>query len=191
MRIRMKPGVLVNPLVIAVTLVTLSACSSPKRTDTKFSARSVVPPPSGFHLSSRSGVYNGAVDSTKFDSLIGAPRSAELFGFVMGYNETFDSDQGDDTIEIDLAQFKTASVATQFNQRGITVEVGLGATESPVPGLAGAVELDGTKPLSDGVYHHLINNVRGRDAMSIEFTTNSPARVELLPMLAKEQAPRL
>ena len=116
-------------------------------------------------------------------------RTAASFGFVGGYDVTYDQTTGDDYVEVFLAQFTTAAHASAFEQVLLTARSG--AARSTFAAIPGAVALDDTQPESDGTYEHDIAALKGTRLMGVSYTTTNSGPVNQLSSIALTDYRRL
>lgn len=147
-------------------------------------AAEVVAPPSGYTVSTASGVTNGPITSAAFDQNVGAYASV-AFSFKDGYDVTFDSVTSSDSIEVTLFRLGSAADVAGFAQI-LTKNIGtakLSPTRTTIGSIPGSVVLTGTKAGSDGFF--LIDALapKGADLMVVEYSSLA-APSGLPPILA-------
>jgi hypothetical protein len=151
-------------------------------------AQVLVPAPAGFEPSTASGVTNGPIDRAAFDKQLGSG-SATTLHFVDGFDQTYDSTTGNDSVDVTLFDFASPADGAQFLQS--YGPSGQSQKESPFPGIAGAVEYTATHAASDGTYDHTVAATKGSRVMIVSYLNDAPAAPTLLATLATQQYARL
>jgi hypothetical protein len=151
-------------------------------------AQVLVPAPAGFEPSTASGVTNGPIDRAAFDKQLGSG-SATTLHFVDGFDQTYDSTTGNDSVDVTLFDFASPADGAQFLQS--YGPGGQAQKESPFPGIAGAVEYNATQATSDGTYDHTVAAAKGSRVMIVSYLNDASAPPTLLATLATQQYARL
>ncbi|HXB37322.1 MAG TPA: hypothetical protein VNU75_06425 [Acidimicrobiales bacterium] len=170
-------------LVVAVTMAVFTgplfmgsgtAGASAKTTTTRSVTSRVIRAPIGYMESSGSGVTNGPVSSAAFDQWIGTGSSA-AYGYVGGYDVTYNNTATNESIEVTLFSFHSHADAGAF---GTVAPGGWGASSlAPVTktirAIRGSVVEIGTKAGSDGFYLVDAFATKGNTAMIVEYANTS------------------
>jgi hypothetical protein len=154
---------------------TASVSSQPTRPNL---ATAVLPLPAGYAMSTSPNSHNGPISQQQFNQLADGSGTAASLGFTRGYEITYDSTDptSPDSVEIVLATFSTEAAAKNFvsilvasflvDQRDQSV------VQHPYPGIAGAIELDGTRFSRYGAVDYAVVAARGAAIMGLDYTTD-------------------
>ncbi len=148
----------------------------------------VVPAPAGFTVSQTAGVANGPVNAAGFDSFIGTKGVAAQLHYVTGYQITYDSIQGSDSVAVALFQFTAPADATIF-VTGFSQSSGIKTGSDPA--IPGAVVYDSTAADSSGSYQHGVIAAKGDTVMIVNYSNGSATRPALVNDLAQQQYSKL
>jgi hypothetical protein len=97
------------------------------------------------------------MDAAWFNQHMGTPNLAASLHFVRGYDVTYDTNTGSDSIEVTLFQFATAADATAFKAGYVP---GGPINSRSDPGIPGADDFDSTSP-NQGTYDHGVVATKG------------------------------
>jgi hypothetical protein len=170
-------------LVVAFTMAVFTgplflgsatAGASTKISTTRSVTSRVIRAPIGYMESSGSGVTNGPVSRAAFDQWIGTGSSA-AYGYVGGYDVTYNNTATSESIEVTLFSFHSHADAAAF---GSVAPGGWGASSlTPVTktirAIRGSVVEIGTKAGSDGFYLVDAIATKGDTAMIVEYANSS------------------
>ena len=140
----------------------------------------VVPAPSGFTLSP--DVHNGPMSPAEFNQYWGDPASLH---FARGYDVTYDSNDGSDSIEVTLFQFATPADAANF-RAGFTLGDPVTMNSRADPVIPGGDDYDSTSP-DQGFYDHGMIATKGSRVFVIDDLTGRAAPVPLVETMARQQ----
>jgi hypothetical protein len=145
-------------------------------------------------LSTSSDVKNGPISTADFDKNVGTGAAA-TYHFQQGYDITYDSTSSNESIEVTLLAFESATDASHFVP-AILLNVGaasLAPTRSTLSTIPGSTVLTSTKAGSDGFYVIDIVAQKGNIVMVLEYANDSaPTGVPtVLSTSAQDQYSRL
>ena len=143
----------------------------------------IVPAPSGFAPSQAGGLGNGPLNAADFNQIIGGKNPAAGLHFVRGYDVTYDSTSGNDSIVVFLFQFATPADATVFKADSVSVAPGKPRADLFIPG---AEDYDATSP-DQGMYDHGVIGIKGSTVFVIDDSTGSTAPVPRVGTMARQQ----
>ena len=160
--------------------------TTPARSATLVTTR-VIHAPIGYEASTGSGATNGPVTPTDFDSWIGAG-SATAFGYVRGYDVTYDCTATNESIEVTVFSFRTHAEAGAFTDTAVT-EWGassLDPVRKSIPAIHDSIVELGTKAGQDGFYLVDAFATKGDTMMVLEYANT--AKPTSVPHVLKSAA---
>lgn len=178
---------------VAVSTTTAPGTTAPASATSATAQRlgTLLVEPPGFLPSTSTDVTNGPIGPAALDTMVGQPGAAVSFGFLGGYDETYDMTSGNDSVEVFLAQFTTTANAAAFEQVLIQARSGTGVARSTFGAIAGAVALDDTQAADDGTYEHDVTATKGARLMGVSYIASSSVPVPQVGSIAVTQYRRL
>jgi hypothetical protein len=146
----------------------------------------IVPAPAGFAIFQQSGVQNGPLTASGFDSFVASPGAAAQLHYVTGYQTNYGDISNGDVLNVSLLEFASAQDAANFVS-GFSVD---GVKTGADPAIAGAQIYDSTSA-TDGSYEHGVIAAKNNVVMTVDYASGSATRPTLVDTLAAEQYARL
>ena len=174
-----RAGGLVLAAVALAGSVAAAAPSGASTTRSTSLASEVIPTPIGYEVSARTGSTPVSITPAVFDQWIGAGSSSS-FGFMNGYDITFDATATSESIEITIYRFHSPAEAKAFESTGVSQSgaASLSPETKAIPGIKGSTALVSTTAGSDGFYLVDTWAVRGSLVMElVDANTDRPSSV--------------
>ena len=148
-------------------------------------AKVVLGSPKGFALSHQVGATNGPLTPAKFNQLMSHPDGASNNNtFVDGYDVTYDSIAGSDSIDIMLVDFDNSDDANGFVQ---SFSPGDTTSSAGDPTIAGGYDFNSTRANPDGGFDHGVIASKGSRVMVLDDLTGNANPVPLIATMAAQQ----
>jgi hypothetical protein len=145
----------------------------------------LVPAPAGFALSTRAAIHNGPVDAAGFNKFNQSATAAADLHFVAGYDVTYDSLTGSDSIEVTQLDFGSSSDADAFQEGFSFSDQPTGSADDPV--IPGGYDYNSPKANPDGGFEHGVIAIKGSRAMVIDYLNSNIGPMPLVAAIAKQQ----
>jgi hypothetical protein len=108
--------------------------------------------------------------------------------YLDGYQATYDSKAGEDTIEILVADFASDQDAQDF-QGGVIPSYTVNSVNDPV--IPGGDDFNSSTANPDGSFDHGVVAAKGRRVMFVDYLTGTVTAVPALAALARQQYAKL
>lgn len=145
-------------------------------------ASQVIRAPIGYQTSTASGVTNGPVTPAAFDQWIG-PGSSNSYGYVGGYDVTYNSTASSESIEVTLFSFHSHADAAAF--RDVAMSLWGASSQAParrtIRAISGSVVEVGSKAGSDGFYVTDAFAAKSDTVMIIEYANTTKPKPNGIP----------
>ena len=142
-------------------------------------ASEVIPAPIGYQVSSGTGGAPLSITPDLFDQAVGAGSTAS-YGFVNGYDITYDSTATSEALEVTLFRFHSSAEAKAFSlaEMSQSPAASLSPGHAKIHGIKASSVLVSTKAGSDGFYEVDAFAVNGSMVMFMEYSnTAAPTSV--------------
>jgi hypothetical protein len=149
----------------------------------------IIPAPTGFSLSTRVAIHNGAVDAAAFNTMNHSATLATQLHFIGGYDVTYDSRTSDAVIDVFLGDFATSDDADMY-KAGFSFGSQPGGNEVD-PVILGAYDYNSPKANPDGGFEHGVIASRGNRVMIVDYINGTAPVVPLVATMAKQQYDRM
>jgi hypothetical protein len=146
----------------------------------------IVPAPAGFTIFQQSGVQNGPLTATGFDSFVSSPGAAAQLHYMAGYQTNYGDMSSGGVINVSLLEFASAQDAANF-AAGFSLD---GVRAAADPAIPGAEIYDSTSATS-GSYQHGVIATRNNLVMAVDYASDSATRPTLVDTLAAQQYARI
>jgi hypothetical protein len=141
------------------------------------------PAPEGFALSTSSDVQNGPIGTAGFDKLLNQTGAAAHLHFLKGYQVTYDSTSGNDSVNVTLFEFVSPADATAF----VEVFAPILGRATPDPSIHGTFDVDSLTANPDKSYDHGAIGAKDSFVYSVDYVDFSASKVPLAETMARQQ----
>jgi hypothetical protein len=128
------------------------------------------------------------VTADAFNQMMKSSTAATDLHYVDGYHVTYDSDTSDDSVDVLVVEFRTATDAEDFRGGFVPSKT---AVSADFPTIPGADVFNSTAANPDGSFDHGVFATKGTRAMVVDYVNTAAAPVPGVAILAQQQYAKL